>query len=163
MSKTLIVSISGIRGIFGNGLDADVLVRFAGGYGTWCKTKSARPLIVIGRDGRVTGPLCSAIVTSTLRSLGCDVIDAGLAATPTVEMAVIKEEATGGIIVSASHNPEEWNALKLLNGRGEFLSPEITTAKEMQEFCIEKMKEQGMSRFTAWLFTRGIPKLKRWK
>ncbi|GMQ82305.1 MAG: phosphoglucosamine mutase [Rhodothermia bacterium] len=124
MDSTLIVSISGIRGIFGNGLDADVLVRFACAYGAWCKRDTPKPVIMIGRDGRVTGPLCAAIVSSTLRSIGCDVVDIGLAATPTVEMAVIKEGATGGIIVSASHNPEEWNALKLLNGSGEFLSPD---------------------------------------
>ncbi len=124
MDRTLIVSISGIRGIFGRGLDADVLVRFASAYGTWCKTQADTPVVVIGRDARITGPLCSAIVSSTLRSVGCSVIDAGLASTPTVEMAVIEERATGGIIVSASHNPEEWNALKLLNGRGEFLSPD---------------------------------------
>lgn len=124
MDRTLIVSISGIRGIFGNGLDADVLVRFACAYGTWCKHRTVEPVIVIGRDGRVTGPLCAAIVSSTLRCLGCNVLDIGLAATPTVAMAVIKESATGGIIVSASHNPEEWNALKLLNEKGEFLSPD---------------------------------------
>lgn len=124
MDKRLIVSISGIRGIFGNGLDADVLVRFTSAYGAWCKRQATRPIIVIGRDGRVTGPLCASIVSSTLRSIGCDVVDIGLAATPTVEMAVLKERATGGIIVSASHNPEEWNGLKLLNGSGEFLSPD---------------------------------------
>lgn len=124
MDQALIVSISGIRGIFGRGLDANVLVRFAAAYGVWCKTKADTPVVVIGRDARVTGPLCSAIVSSTLRSVGSSVIDAGLASTPTVAMAVIKERAAGGIIISASHNPEEWNALKLLNGRGELLSPD---------------------------------------
>jgi len=124
MDRALIVSISGIRGIFGRGLDANVLVRFAAAYGTWCKKQVDTPVVIIGRDARVTGQLCSAIVSSTLRSVGCSVVDAGLASTPTVEMAVIKEGAVGGVIVSASHNPQEWNALKLLNRRGEFLSPE---------------------------------------
>lgn len=123
---TLIVSISGIRGIFGDGLDPEVLVRYASAYGAWCRDASgaSRPTVVVGRDARVTGPLCAEIVMSTLQSVGCDVIDAGLATTPTVEMAVLFEEAAGGIILSASHNPAEWNALKLLNGKGEFLSPE---------------------------------------
>ncbi len=126
MSGTLIASISGIRGIFGDGLDPAVLVKFVGAYGSWCVESSgdSRPTVVVGRDARVTGPLCSSIVCSTLQALGCDVIDAGLSTTPTVEMAVMKEGAAGGIILSASHNPEEWNALKLLNGKGEFLSPD---------------------------------------
>lgn len=79
-------------------------------------------MVVVGRDGRVTGPLCAQLVTATLQSTGCSVVDAGLATTPTVEMAVPAVEAAGGIILSASHNPAEWNALKLLNERGEFLS-----------------------------------------
>jgi phosphomannomutase len=120
----LIASISGIRGVFGDGLDPEVLVRYASAYAVWCRDQTqGRPLVVVGRDARVTGPICSQIVTATLKSAGCDVIDAGLATTPTVEMAVLKEKATGGIIFSASHNPAEWNALKLLNGRGEFLTP----------------------------------------
>lgn len=126
--KTLIVSISGIRGVFGSGLDPEVLVKYSSAFGTWCRHRAEKygrkPVVVVGRDGRVTGPLCSQIVLSTLQSTGCDVIDAGLSTTPTVAMAVIAEKATGGIILSASHNPEEWNALKLLNGKGEFLSPE---------------------------------------
>ncbi len=124
MNKTLIVSISGIRGIFGEGLDPLVLVSFVAGYSEWCKREagSGRPTVVVGRDARVTGELCQSIVMSTLQSCGCDVINAGLATTPTVEMAVLKEGVTGGIILSASHNPAEWNALKLLNHRGEFLS-----------------------------------------
>lgn len=126
---TLIVSISGIRGIFGDGLDPQVLVRFAGAYGTWARRRAEQlgqsaPAVVVGRDARVTGPLCADLVMRTLQSTGCDVIDAGLTPTPTVEMAVLAEEATGGIILSASHNPPEWNALKLLNEKGEFLSAE---------------------------------------
>ena len=129
--KTLIVSISGIRGIFGAGLDPAVLVHYVAAYGTWCHRRARQagrhPLIVVGRDARVTGPLCSQIVTATLQSTGCDVVDAGLATTPTVEMAVLLEEAAGGIVLSASHNPAAWNALKLLNEKGEFLSAEEGT------------------------------------
>ena len=124
MSGTLIASVSGIRGIFGDGLDPAVLVRYSAAFGDWCRTFSSSPTVVVGRDARVTGPICTDIVISTLLSCGCNVIHAGLATTPTVEMAVIKEGAAGGIILSASHNPAEWNALKLLNSKGEFLSPE---------------------------------------
>lgn len=128
MAKTLIVSISGIRGIFGDGLDPETLVRYAGAYATWCRRRAATAgrssVVVVGRDARVTGRLCSSIVSSTLQSGGIDVIDAGLATTPTVEMAVLETNAAGGIMISASHNPEEWNALKLLNEKGEFLSAE---------------------------------------
>lgn len=128
MAKTLMVSISGIRGIFGAGLDPATLVRYTQAYGTWCRRRAeARggdAVVVVGRDARVTGALCARIVHGTLQAAGCDVVDADLATTPTVEMAVLKEEAAGGIILSASHNPAEWNALKLLNEKGEFLSPE---------------------------------------
>lgn len=128
MKKTLMVSISGIRGIFGQGLDPAVLVHYTSAYGTWCKqqaeARGEQAAVVVGRDARVTGDVCARIVMATLQSTGCDVIYADLATTPTVEMAVIKEKAAGGIILSASHNPAEWNALKLLNEKGEFLSPE---------------------------------------
>lgn len=140
--STLIASISGIRGIFGDGLDPAVLVRYAGAYGTWARRRAeadGRPArVVIGRDGRVTGPVCARLTAATLQSVGCDVIDCGLASTPTVEMAVLMEEAAGGIVLSASHNPAEWNALKLLNEKGEFLSAEsgetvLRLAGEMQQ------------------------------
>lgn len=124
---TLIASISGIRGIVGQGLDPSVLARYASAFGTWCRSRaddteqSAR--IVVGRDARPSGDAYAQILIGTLRGMGCDVIDLGLASTPTVEMAVLREKAAGGIVMSASHNPEEWNALKLLNERGEFLTP----------------------------------------
>ena len=125
---TLIASISGIRGIVGDGLDPSVLVRYAGAYGTWCYERAREadrnPLIVVGRDARPTGEACTKVVVGTLLQMGCDVLDVGLASTPTVEMAVLQQGAAGGIILSASHNPEEWNALKLLNEKGEFLTPE---------------------------------------
>jgi phosphomannomutase len=127
-SGTLIASISGIRGIFGDGLDPAVLVRYASAFGTWCRQRAEvaerRPVVVVGRDARTTGDLCAQLVRATLRATGCDVIDAGLATTPTVEMAVLAEDAAGGVVLSASHNPAEWNALKLLNEKGEFLAPD---------------------------------------
>ncbi|MCY3628673.1 MAG: phosphoglucosamine mutase [Rhodothermaceae bacterium] len=123
---TLIESISGIRGIYGAGLDEQVLVRYSLAFGTFCLNQPNRlpRRVVVGRDARVSGEACSQIVIATLRSLGIEVIDIGLAPTPTVAMAVLFEEARGGIVLSASHNPEDWNALKLLNEKSEFLSPE---------------------------------------
>ncbi|MCS4100714.1 phosphoglucosamine mutase [Salinibacter ruber] len=126
-NDTLIASISGIRGIVGQGLDPSVLVRYAGAFGTWCRERANaadRPSrVVVGRDARPSGDACAQIVIGTLRGMGCDVVDLGMASTPTVEMAVLQEQAAGGIVMSASHNPEEWNALKLLNEAGEFLTP----------------------------------------
>ena len=131
------VSISGIRGIFGNGLDASVIVRYASAFGTWCyrraESQGYRPLVVVGRDARVTGKICAQLVVSTLQSVGCDVMDVDLATTPTVAMAVLHEKATGGVILSASHNPAEWNALKLLGKDGEFLR--ATEAQEVIEIA----------------------------
>ncbi|GAB5521450.1 MAG: phosphoglucosamine mutase [Rhodothermales bacterium] len=128
MKKTLVVSISGIRGIVGRGLDPEVLINFTAGYGMWIRQQAeaqgVKPKVVVGRDARVTGAMCARLVMSTLQSLGIDVLDADLATTPTVEMGVIASGAQGGIVLSASHNPAQWNALKLLNGTGEFLSPE---------------------------------------
>lgn len=124
MSKTLVVSISGVRGIFGAGLDPEVIVRFASAYARWIMSQSSgTATVVVGRDARVSGPVCADLVMRTLQSHGIDVVDAGLATTPTVEMAVIASGAAGGIVLSASHNPAEWNALKLLNAKGEFLPP----------------------------------------
>ena len=124
--RTLVESISGIRGIFGAGLDAQVLVRYALAFGSWCQRNPEKwpHCVVVGRDARVSGEICSQIVTATLRSLGINVVDAGFAPTPTVAMGVLFERAQGGVVLSASHNPENWNALKLLNEKSEFLSPE---------------------------------------
>lgn len=147
MKKTLMVSISGIRGIFGHGLDPAILVHYTSAYGTWCKQQATargqEAVVVVGRDARVTGDLCARIVMATLQSTGCNVIYADLATTPTVEMAVIAEQAAGGIILSASHNPAEWNALKLLNEKGEFLSPE-----EGQE--VIRIAEAGESKVVSY-------------
>jgi phosphomannomutase len=125
---TLIKSISGIRGTIGGrpgeGLSPIDVVRFTSAYGTWLKDQSnkSRYRVVLGRDARISGPMVRRLVAGTLQGMGIDVVDLGLATTPTTELAVIKENADGGIILTASHNPKQWNALKLLNSSGEFLS-----------------------------------------
>ena len=122
---TLIKSISGIRGTIG-GKPGEALtpvdtVKFAAAFGTWVKSRKGKR-IVIGRDARISGEMMSSLVCSTLQGLGLNVIDLGLSTTPTVEIAVPLEKAGGGIILTASHNPSQWNALKLLNSKGEFIS-----------------------------------------
>ena len=125
---SLIKSISGIRGTIGGktgeNLTPQDIVKFATAYAVLIKTSSSTPSvkIVIGRDARISGEIVSNLVCATLMSMGVNVVDLGLSTTPTVEMAVTSENAQGGIIISASHNPTEWNALKLLNDKGEFLS-----------------------------------------
>ena len=128
---SLMKSISGIRGtiggIPGSGLTPVDLISFTSAFGQWLKEEAA-PLsgskyrVVVGRDARISGPILDSLVCNTLRLFGIDVVGLGMATTPTVEMAVIKSVADGGIILTASHNPRNWNALKLLNSRGEFLS-----------------------------------------
>ena len=125
---TLIKSISGIRGTIGgkvnDGLTPIDAVKFAAAYGSWLiqQSSSKKVKVVIGRDARISGPMISDLVVSTLIGLGIDVINLGLSTTPTVEIAVPLENANGGIILTASHNPKQWNALKLLNDKGEFIS-----------------------------------------
>ena len=125
----LIKSISGIRGTIGGrpgeNLTPVDIVKFSAAYGTWIRkrTSESNPHIIIGRDARKSGPLVNDLVINTLRCLGINVTDLGMATTPTVEIAV-GTGASGGIIITASHNPAQWNALKLLNEKGEFLSAE---------------------------------------
>lgn len=125
---TLIKSISGLRGTVGgkagDNLSPLDVVKFSAGYGAWLKTSHKKATVIIGRDARPSGASFTQFVSNTLINLGIDVIDLGLSTTPTVEMAVIAEGAQGGIILTASHNPAGWNALKLLNDRGEFISAE---------------------------------------
>lgn len=124
----LIKSISGIRGTIGgqpgSNLTPPDIIKFTAAYGSWLKENSKGKKVVIGRDGRISGEMVKSLVVNTLLSLGIDVIDLDLSTTPTVEMAVKWEKADGGIIITASHNPKEWNALKLLNAAGEFISAE---------------------------------------
>ncbi len=131
---TLIKSISGIRGTIGGKVGDNLTpvdaVKFASAYGTWLKNSSKnlasekKLKVVVGRDARISGPMIHNLVVNTLIGLGIDVIDLGLSTTPTVEGAVPRENADGGIILTASHNPKQWNALKLLNENGEFLNGE---------------------------------------
>ena len=118
--STLMVSISGIRGIVGAGLDPDVIVKYTSAYADFIESGK----VVVGRDARITGEMVNQIVTGTLLAKGLDVIDIGICPTPTVQFTVKTLNAQGGIAISASHNPNEWNALKLLNSTGQFMSPE---------------------------------------
>ena len=146
----LIKSISGIRGTIGGKVNENLtpldVVKFAAAYGSWLIQQSENKKIVIGRDGRISGELVSNLVTSTLISLGLNVIDLGWSTTPTVEMAVKFESAAGGIILTASHNPKEWNALKLLNNKGEFISGdegklilELAASESFEFVAIDKL------------------------
>ena len=123
---TLIKSISGIRGTIGgdigNSLTPNDVVSFAAAYAVWIKSKNLNNTVIIGRDARVSGEMISNLVCSTLQLSGIDVIDIGLSTTPTVEISVLENNYSGGIIITASHNPGNWNALKLLNCSGEFIS-----------------------------------------
>lgn len=151
---TLIKSISGIRGTIG-GRPGDNLtpldaVKFAAAYGTRLLRSGREKKVVIGRDARPSGQMISNIVTSTLVGLGIDVVDLGLSTTPTVEVAVPIENAGGGIIITASHNPVQWNALKLLNETGEFISAEegkaILDVAEKEDFEFAEVKSLGKIR-----------------
>jgi len=126
-NMTLITSISGIRGTIGGktseGLTPIDTVRFASAYGIWLKEESKKenPTVVVGRDARISGDMVKNLVIGALQGVGINIVHIGLASTPTTELAVIDYKADGGIIITASHNPKEWNALKLLNSKGEFL------------------------------------------
>jgi phosphomannomutase len=128
-SVALIKSISGIRGTIGGrpgeNLSPPDIIKFTAAFGEIICGSKKPAKIIIGRDGRISGPMISDLVKSTLISLGINVTDLGITTTPTVELAVKKEAADGGIIITASHNPKEWNALKLLNSEGEFISAEL--------------------------------------
>ncbi|MDE6199470.1 MAG: phosphoglucosamine mutase, partial [Muribaculaceae bacterium] len=125
---SLIKSISGIRGTIGGregeGLSPIDIVKFTAAYAAFIRKSTSVDTnkIVVGRDARISGPMVSDIVCATLTSMGFDVVNIGLASTPTTEIAVVEEQACGGIIITASHNPKQWNALKLLNEKGEFLN-----------------------------------------
>ncbi|MBU2526232.1 MAG: phosphoglucosamine mutase [Bacteroidetes bacterium] len=150
---TLIKSISGIRGTIG-GKTAENLtpldaVKFAAAYGSWLKTyrKKEKLTVVLGRDARISGEMIQQLVSATLVGLGIDVVNLGLSTTPTVEIAVTLEKADGGIILTASHNPKQWNALKLLNEKGEFLDAEagarILELAEKDDFYFAEVNDLG--------------------
>jgi len=156
----LIKSISGIRGTIG-GKPGETLspldtVKFTAAYGSWLAKKSSNRKIVIGRDGRISGELVQSLVENTLISLGFEVTDLGWSTTPTVEMAVMHERAAGGIIITASHNPQEWNALKLLNGDGEFISAadgkEVLEKAAAEDFVFAPVEKLGsIHKDDSWL------------
>ncbi|NGP88206.1 phosphoglucosamine mutase [Fodinibius halophilus] len=140
---SLMISVSGIRGIFGTDLTPENLSQFTAAFGSW--TGSGK--VIIGRDTRVTGQICEDIVSATLQSVGCDVIKVGVVPTPTVAMSVLKHNADGAIIISASHNPADWNALKLLNGKSEFLDAEqgkeVIRISEEQSYSYKSYNDIG--------------------
>lgn len=151
---SLIKSISGIRGTIGGapaeGLSPVDIVKFTAAYATFIASQlpaGEKKLIVVGRDARLSGPMVSSIVVSTLCAMGFDVVNIGLASTPTTEIATVAEHAAGGIIITASHNPKQWNALKLLNAKGEFLNDaqgkEVLRIAEAEEFRFCEVDELG--------------------
>ena len=148
---TLIKSISGIRGTIGgtvgNNLTPLDVVKFTSAYGVWIKRHSESNKIVVGRDARISGSMVQSLVMNTLVGLGFEVVDIGLSTTPTVEIAVPLENASGGVIITASHNPKQWNALKLLNNKGEFLNAtdgvEILELAENSDFEYNQVDKLG--------------------
>nr|WP_320117473.1 phosphoglucosamine mutase [uncultured Marinifilum sp.] len=150
---TLIKSISGIRGTIGgqvgDGLSPLDVVKFAAAYGTWAlrRHNGNKIKVVVGRDARISGEMVDKLVVGTLLGLGIDVIEIGLASTPTTELAVTGENAHGGIILTASHNPKQWNALKLLNEKGEFLNDEdgklVLSIAENEDFNFADVDDLG--------------------
>ena len=149
---TLIKSISGIRGtiggVVGDSLSPLDIVRFTASYAAFIRKQgNSSNTIIIGRDARISGEMVSNIVSGTLMGCGFDVLDVGLSTTPTIEVAVQLEQSAGGIIITASHNPKEWNALKLLNAKGEFLSQkdgdEILLLAEIDDFIFTEVTDLG--------------------
>ncbi|WP_299442005.1 phosphoglucosamine mutase [uncultured Aquimarina sp.] len=150
---TLIKSISGIRGTIGGKVGDNLTpidaVKFASAYGSWLKTETSKehPTVVVGRDARISGAMIQQLVMNGLVGLGIHVVDLGLSTTPTVEIAVPMEKADGGIILTASHNPKQWNALKLLDGKGEFLNAEngkkILDIAENDDYSFAEVDDLG--------------------
>jgi len=117
----LMVSVSGIRGRVGEALTPEVVARYAAGFGAWAVSRGTSREIVLGRDSRVSGPMCHRAAVSGLQSVGCTIVDIGMTTTPTCQLAVEHHHAAGGLMISASHNPVEWNALKFIAPTGLFL------------------------------------------
>ncbi len=141
---SLMVSISGVRGIVGDSLTPEVIVRYASAFAEYCKRLTpTNPLVVLGRDGRVSGKIVGNLVSSTLLASGVDVLALGICPTPTIQLAVEKEGAAGGISVTASHNPIQWNGLKFLGSSGMFLDGEENTQ-------LQAIAAKQTFRFTSW-------------
>ena len=133
------VSVSGIRGIIGNGLDPKTIIKYVSAYSDFC----GKGKIIIGTDGRISAPMVKSLVIGTLLSKGNDVEYIGVCPTPTILFNVKKSDAVGGISISASHNPNEWNALKLLNSKGEFLTPDENNK-------MLSLLESGLEHYEPW-------------
>ena len=149
---TLIKSISGIRGTIGGKTGDNLtpldIVKFTAAYGSLLIKEGANKKIIVGRDGRISGAMVKNLVISTLQALGLQVIDLDYSTTPTVEMAVVFENAGGGIILTASHNPKEWNALKLLNSQGEFINSaygqKVLEIAQSEDFVFAPVDQLGI-------------------
>lgn len=160
---TLIKSISGIRGTIGGAPGSSLtpvdVVKFTAAFGTWVKKRRGKK-VIIGRDARISGEMVSTLVATTLKGLGLDVVDVGLSTTPTVELAVMIEKAGGGIILTASHNPAQWNALKLLNEKGEFISAadgaEVLQLANTENFDFAPFDKLGRQTFNTTYIRRHI-------
>jgi phosphomannomutase len=126
--ERLMVSVSGVRGRVGDGLTPEIITRFAAGFGAWARGRGESRTVVVGRDSRVSGPMFHRATIAALQSVGCDVLDVGLAPTPTIQLAVEEAHAAGGLAITASHNPIEWNALKFIGPSGLFLDAEEGSA-----------------------------------
>jgi len=170
----LIKSISGIRGTIGGKINDNLTpidaVKFAAAYGTWLQSQYNNKqslTVVVGRDARISGKMISSLVCETLLSLGINVIDLGLSTTPTVEMAVTLEHAHGGIIITASHNPKQWNALKLLNHKGEFLNDKegtkVIEIAEAEAFEFAQVDDLGTYRKKADYINKHINEILKLK
>ncbi len=166
---TLIKSISGIRGTIGGktgeGLSPADVLKYVAAYITWLKSVSDKKKLhlILGRDARLSGEMVRDIVTGTITGLGVNVTDIGFATTPTVEMEVIHKKADGGIIITASHNPKQWNALKLLNNKGEFLSSDdgekVLSIAEKGDFVFAEVDQLGSLKFDSMALNRHIEKI----
>src|SRR3954469_15690300 len=173
---TLIKSISGIRGTIGgkpgDGLSPLDVVKFTSAYASWIagtvktdnpKSKDTKLKIVVGRDARISGEMVNNLVLGTLQGMGVDVVDLGLSTTPTVEIAVPEEKADGGIILTASHNPKQWNALKLLNDKGEFISEkdgaDVLAIAEKEAYAFAEVNALGKITKDDTYFKKHIDKI----
>ena len=128
-TSRLMVGVSGVRGRVGDGLTPEVITRFAASFGVYARRNGPGRTVVIGRDSRVSGPMFVRAATAGLQSVGCDVVDVGIAPTPSIQLAVEDARAAGGLAVTASHNPIEWNALKFIGPSGMFLDAEQGAAR----------------------------------
>ena len=141
MYEGLMVSVSGVRGRVGDALTPEIVAKFAGGFGAWALASGKSKLVVVGRDSRVSGPMFHRIVVGALQSVGATVVDIGMSTTPTTQLAVEHHHAGGGIMISASHNPIEWNALKMIGPTGLFLDAlEGTAMRETMETGVPRAK-----------------------